>query len=451
MQFDTVVANGNVVLPKEGIVRANVGIVDGKVAALLEPSLSVQSRETIDARGKYILPGAIDPHTHLGFGNPETDFLTETQAAAIGGVTTVLSFMLKPEPYDKEFQTSKQRGEAQAYVDFGLHGTAVIDQHLADLDHYIRDFGITSYKFFMSFRGEEGAYIGLSGIDDGFMYEFFEALGRRPGTVACVHPENIEVVWRLRKRLADSGRDDLSAWYDSRPPFVEAEASVRAIYLAGRAGCPVYLVHMSSKEALDAAVWARERNPSVYIETCPHYLTHTTDSPLGTLGKQNPPLRKQVDVDALWEGIARGAVDAIGSDHAPRKRAKKQGTIWTSSPGMPSLPILLPVMLSEGANRRGLSLQRVAEVTSYNPARIFNLYPRKGTLRAGADADLVIVDLGLERTVHAADLRSHADFSIYEGQTLRGWPVLTMVRGKVVMRDGQIVGPQGHGKYIPRN
>ncbi|MDP7619699.1 MAG: amidohydrolase family protein, partial [Dehalococcoidia bacterium] len=212
-----------------------------------------------------------------------------------------------------------------------------------------------------------------------------------------------------------------------------------------------YIVHTSTEETLNEVRNFRDRGGVIYVETCPHYLTHTYDSPVGTLGKQNPPLRGPDDQEALWEAISDGTIDTLGSDHAPRLGDRKQGTVWTASPGQPNMPLILPVMLSEGVNARGLPLERVAEVTSANVARIFGLWPQKGSLRIGADADLVIADLEAERTVTPAALQGRADSSIYDGMTLQGWPELTMVRGMVVSRDGQVVSQPGQGRFVHRS
>ena len=450
--FDTIVRGAQVVLPYGGgIQRLDLAIQDGRIAAHLAPGAEADARETIDASGKVVLPGVIDPHTHLGLGDPQTDYLTETRAAALHGITTFLNFLMTKDPYEAEYTDNRRRADAQVHVDYGLHAVVSTREQIAELDTYVNDFGVTSFKFFMSFRGEEGAYIGLSPIDDGIMYELFEALGKRPGTVICVHAENIEVVWIIRKRLQDSGRDDLKAWHESRPPFTEAEAAVRAMLFAAETGATAYIVHTSTQETLEEVRRFREEGGDIYIETCPHYLTHTYDSPVGTLGKQNPPLRGPDDVEALWEAIADGTVDTIGSDHAPRLGDRKQGSVWTASPGQPNMPLILPVLLSEGVRERGLSLERVAEISSANAARIFGLWPRKGSLQVGADADIVLVDLDLERTVTAAGLQGRADYSIYEGMALTGWPVLTMVRGQVVARDGQLLATPGQGRFIHRN
>lgn len=450
MAYDLIVRGGRVVLPDAGVQEIDIAVQDGLIAAYLAPGSEVEAKATIDASSKVVLPGVIDPHTHLGLGDPETDYLTETKAAALAGVTTVLNFLMSGDPYETEYRVNRIRADSQAYVDFGLHAVVSTREQIAEMDRYIGEFGVTSFKFFMSFRGEEGSYIGLLPIDDGVMFELFEAIGARPGSVVAVHTENIEVVWSIRQRLQDSGRDDLKAWSESRPAFTEAEAAVRAMMFAYETGAAAYIVHTSTEETLNEVRNFRERGGVIHVETCPHYLTHTYDSPVGTLGKQNPPLRGPDDQEALWEAISDGTIDTIGSDHAPRLGDRKQGTVWTASPGQPNMPLILPVMLSEGVNARGLPLERVAEVTSANVARIFGLWPQKGSLRIGADADLVIADLEAERTVTPDALQGRADYSIYDGMTLQGWPELTMVRGIVVSRDGQVVSQPGQGRFIHR-
>jgi dihydropyrimidinase len=324
--------------------------------------------------------------------------------------------------------------------------------HLDEFDSYVREFGITSFKYFTSFRGEEGAYLGVTGTDDGFLFVFLEHVARYDGVIASIHPENIEVVWVLRERLKQAGRDDLAAWNDSRPDTVEAECTFRALYYGRDRGVPIYLVHVSGIKALDEIrSWtARFPEQPVTVETCPQYLTHTSSMTIGSLGKVNPPLRSDADREALWDAIADGTVDTVGSDHVPRRREKKTGSIWTASAGFPGTATILPVLLSDGHHGRGIPLERIVEITSTNAARAFRLYPTKGTLAPGADADITIVDLDLERRAIPDVLDSHADYSLYEDRVLRGWPVMTLVRGEMVMEEGRVVGRPGHGRYLPR-
>jgi dihydropyrimidinase len=265
-----------------------------------------------------------------------------------------------------------------------------------------------------------------------------------------VHPENVEVINRLRARLQAEGRNDLAAWTDSRPPFTEAENIRRALYLAEQVGCDVYIPHLSSSQALDAVIEHRaRRTTSVTVETCPHYLTHTKHSGCGTLAKVNPPLREAADNERLWRAIASGEVDTMGTDHCAVTRDTKGPDIWRAVPGFPGMATLLPALL-QGVNDGFLSPLRVAEVASANTARAFGLFPRKGVIAVGSDADLAIVDLARTRQVTAGTLQSRSDFSIYDGQQLRGWPVVTMRRGAIAMRDGEVLARAGSGRYLAR-
>jgi dihydropyrimidinase len=450
MIFDTIVRNGKLVFPAKGIQEGNLAIKDGKIVGIFSPNVKLDSNEIIDANGNYVLPGVIDPHTHLGMGNGINDYLTETKSAALGGITTIINFLLTSEDYDQLFISSKQAGENLAYIDFAFHFGAVTDLHLKNLEKYIKNMGVSSFKLFMNFRGDEGSYLGIKGIDDGFMFDFFNSLSKYLGAIPCVHSENIEVVWRLRNSLQNQAGGGLTLWDASRPTFVEAESIHRAIYFAEIIGCPVYIVHLSGKRGLEEIQRHKMRYNKVYAETCPHYLTHSRESEVGILGKVNPPLRTLEDIEALWEGISNGTIDTIGSDHVPRRKDTKSGGIWKASAGFPGVGTLLPVLLSEGVNKRKIPLERIVEITSINVAKIFGLYPRKGDLSVGSDADLVIIDLKLEKEVSAPNLQSYSDYSIYESWKLKGWPILTMVRGRKVMEMGKIVGREGFGEFIPR-
>ena len=445
------VLRGGTIVTETGERVADLAIDDGRVAAVLSPGQG-DGREIIDVRGKHLLPGLIDPHVHYGLGNGLDDWDTETRSSALGGVTTAFSFLMSGQSYLPLIDEALAVAGTKAHIDFGLHVVPSAAVHLEEMDAYV-ERGITSFKYFTSFRGDEGAYLKVTGTDDGFLYEYLERVARYEKGLACVHAENIEVVWKLRARLQAAGRDDLAAWDESRPAFVEAEAAHRAMAYARETGAPLYLVHMSSAVSLDEIRSWRARHPDavVYAETCPHFLTHHKELPLGALGKINPPLRSRADVEAVWAGIADGTVDTIGSDHVARRKEKKAGSIWTASAGFPGSGAILPVLLSEGVRKRGLPLTRVVALTSANPARALGLHPRKGSLEVGADADVAVVDLDLAREVRPEVFGSYADYSLYDGWTLRGWPVVTIVRGRIVMLDGTVVGPKGYGRYVARS
>jgi dihydropyrimidinase len=447
--LDLLLVNGRVVVPEFGEIQAGIGIAGGRIAALVAAHSQSAAREVIDLGGKVVLPGLVDPHTHVTLGPPDGWF-TETRAAAVAGITTVLDFQLRSSSYAEAFAATRAEADARACIDYGLHFCPCVDAHLLELDGWVDGLGVSSFKFYMNFRGDEGAYLGVAGADDGYLHELCRRVARHPRAVLCVHTENIEIARRLQAEAMAGGGTDLRAWGSARPALTEAENVNRAAFFSRETGCPIYVVHMSSAAALHEVRLARGQGARVFAETCPQYLAHTEDSPLGLLAKCNPPLRARDDVEALWAGLADGSIDTIGSDHVPRARSAKTGTIWTASRGTPTLSMILPVLLSEGVHRRGLPLTRVAQLLAMTPARIFNLYPRKGTLQVGSDADLTVVDLDLERSVRWQDLHSHADYTLWEGQRLRGWPVLTMLRGQVIARDGAFLGAPGMGQYLRR-
>jgi dihydropyrimidinase len=447
--LDLLVVNGRVVAPESGEIRASIGVTGGRIAGLYEPGARPAARDVLDVSGKVVLPGVIDPHTHVTLGPPDGWF-TETRAAAVAGITTVLDFQLLASSYVEAFARIRGEADARACVDYGLHFCPSVETHLDELDTWVEGLGVSSFKFYMNFRGDEGAYLGVAGTDDGYFHDLCRRVVKHPRALLCVHTENIEIARRLQARAMAEGREGLHAWGAARPPLTEAENVNRAAFFSRETGCPMYVVHLSSAAALREARLARAQGVRLHVETCPQYLAHTADSPLGLVAKCNPPLRAREDVEALWEGLADGAIDTVGSDHVPRARAAKNGTTWTASRGTPTLSMIVPVLLSEGVHRRGLSLTRVAELIATTPARLFNLYPRKGTIQVGSDADLTVVDLDLEREVRWQDLQSYADYTLWEGQRLRGWPVLTVLRGQVIARDGRFLGAPGDGRYLAR-
>ena len=454
MKVDLLIENGILVIPKGGLFKGCLGIVGEKIVGIYASPRGISAREKIDARENYILPGLVEPHVHYGYkGNLEGHFRTETASAALGGITTVIPFYRdyeNPTSLYENIPSVKSIGEKNSYIDFSLHLLLITRNQLMNLERYFNEYGITSFKFYMVYKGEDAKSIGLIGneTDDGFLLEAFSALAKLPGAVACVHAENIEIILNLMKKYKGDGRDGLSVWSECRPNLSEAESVHRVITFAKAVGCPIYIVHLSTREALEEVRRFRAGFKKVFVETCPQYLTLTKDAPLGNLGKVNPPLRNPEDVEELWKGISEGLIDTIGSDHCPFRKEDKLGTIWDARTGFPGSATMLPVLLSEGVHKQKISLEKVAEITSFNPAKIFNLFPQKGTIQVGGDADLCIVDLDLSKKVEPKMLQSHSDFSLYQGWTLKGWPILTMVRGKIIMKEGEIVGSKGHGRFI---
>lgn len=450
MPFDTLVANGVVVFPRTGIAPMDIAISDGRIAALLSPGSDAPARRVVNAAGRHVFPGLIDAHIHFGFGEPVTEYTTETVYAAQGGFTLVIGYFLNNEAYGGVFEREIEHAQARAHVDYAFHFSTASELHLAELEDYVRTYGVTSFKYFMNFKGEEGRYLGLDGTDDGYLYDLLGEAARIGGVTVVLHTENIEIVNRIRRSFQAQGRSTLRDWSLSKPAFTEAENVVRGMYFAEHHGSTIYIPHVSSRLALDEARRWRERYDRVYLETCPHYLTHTLNSDIGSIGKANPPFRTEDDVNAMWEGLADGSIDVVASDHVPRKRATKEKGIWQASQGFPGTATILPVLLSEGYHKGRLSLQRIAQLLTTAPAQIFRV-PRKGDIQVGFDADLTLVDLELTKEVRAEELGSYSDYSLYDGWRMKGWPTMTMVRGEPVMQDGRIVGAAGHGLYVRRD
>jgi dihydropyrimidinase len=447
--YDLIIRGGTVVRAGIAPELLDIAVTDGRIAALLAPGAAAIATEAIDATGLHVLPGSIDPHLHIGVGTGLDEYPGETGAAALGGVTTVFSILSNPGSYLPVLEQHVERAAASSRVDFGFHAVLMTEGHLEELDEVKRRFGLRSFKYFMSFRGDEGKYLGVEGTTDGKLWEILSAVGERDDLL-FVHAENLEVVWSLRDELQASGRDDLAAWDDSRPPFVEAEAVRRVTYFAQHLGTRLYLVHISTADSLEQIRRAREEFPDLElsVETCPHYLTHSVDYAGGVIGKVNPPLRRPEHLEAVWEAIADGTVSTVGSDHVSRKRATKDGSIWTASAGFPGAPTSLPVLLTYGHLERGIPLERLVELTALEPAKLLRIDDRKGDIAIGLDADLAIVDLTGRRTADPAWLGTNADYSLYEDEELTGWSRHTLVRGIPVVRDGQIVGEPGTGAYV---
>jgi len=458
--FDLIIANGQVLMPGRSPSLLDVAVKNGKIAALLVPGTSANADHTIDAHGKFVFPGVLDVHVHLGHGNDisrpraPSDAWTETCAAASGGVTTFIPYLLAADEHSTIFDDVIETTRAGSLIDFGYHLIISTEEQLAHVPDYVSDWGVTSFKIFMNNRNGEGKRLGLPDIDDAFLFRLAKASAAH-GAIVCPHPESIEVAQHLRAEVMKSDPDGLGgleSWNASRPPFVEADAIQRAGRLCKAAGASIYVVHTSSGEAFDAALAARRAGVDITIETCPHYLTHDLTWERGAVGKINPPLREKSDCDALWQAIMDGHVDTIASDHVHRSIASKEGGIWKAAPGCPGLETIFPVMLSEGYHKRGLALSRIASLLSEAPARAMGLWGRKGALLPGFDADIAIVDIDAEYKVTNDSVRSDAGYSLYDDQQMRGQVTDTLVRGVAVFQKGEIVpGLAGHGQYLHRN
>jgi dihydroorotase-like cyclic amidohydrolase len=455
--FDTVILNGNIVYPGRNISCGNIGINNGKIEAITGTDIEIQGKNVIDATGKFIFPGIIEPHSHLGIGAGEEDLLTETSSAAIGGVTTVLFFLRQNTPYDETYREIKSMGEEKAYIDFSFHIVLITEEHLDSIPKYINDFGITSFKLYLTYRGEDAKTTTIGGnpiqfdtITDGYLLESFDKLSNFPKAIAIVHAEDVEIVHRAKKKLISAGRSDLEAWELSRPVIAEVEGVRRALAFAKETGCRVNILHLTSEQALNEAKEFRKGYNKIFLEACHPYLVLNRGDVTSKKYKLRPPLRTGRDNEKLWEAIREGDINTVGSDHVPRKLAAKMGDIWGPAAGAPGTPYLFPIMLSEGYHKRQIPLTSIANTISLNPAKLYGLYPQKGDISVGSDADLVIVDLNREYVLKASDIKQYSDYILYEDLKVKGYPELTIIRGKVVARNGEVVGDSGWGKFIKR-
>jgi dihydropyrimidinase len=455
--MDLVVRSGTVVLEGERV-QADVGVDAGRIAAIDRdlPPADVE----LDADGAYVLPGGVDPHTHLNSRwppfdeerRPIDDFLNGTKAAVAGGITTVGDFVYRLDgmTLTESIDEIRRDAETKSLIDFALH--VVIEVADDDLVRAVPNMvraGHQSLKFYTNepdFVAHRSLYLDL-----------LHALGEAGG-LAMFHCEDHAIGEFCSRQLLAAGRRSVALYPESRPAEVEFSATELSLRMAAVAGVDAYLVHLSLASALDEAVAARRLGQIVHVETRPLYLYLTDDAFRQTDREAakyvgTPPLRSQHDVDRLWAGLVSGDVDVVATDHVGFKMADKyrDGDTFDDVPrGVANLETSIPMLHSEGVVPGRLTLERMVELTSTTPARIFGLYPRKGAIRIGADADLCIFDPTASLTLPPSPRYSASDFEVYAGRTVTGWPRYTVSRGEVVFDRGKVVGEPGRGRLILR-
>ncbi|UCE31197.1 MAG: dihydropyrimidinase, partial [Burkholderiales bacterium] len=441
------------------IQQCDIGVRGGRIVAL-GASLPRAARE-IDAAGRYVLPGGVDAHCHLDQPMPPPmkmadDFETGTRSAACGGTTTVIPFaaQAKGQSLAAAVEDYHRRAEGKAGVDYAFHmivsdpTPTVLREELPRL---IRD-GYTSFKIYMTYDDLK--------LSDREILDVLD-VARRDGALVMVHAENADCIAWLSERLVEAGRTAPKYHATSRPPAVEREATHRAITFAELLDVPILIVHVSGGEAIEQIRWAQGRGLSIYAETCPQYLFLTAEhlDAEGFHGAKcvcSPPPRDAANQQKVWDGLVNGTFHVFSSDHAPFRYDDPQGkrVDGTEPPfpyipnGIPGLETRLALLFSHGVNAGRIDLQQFVALTSTNPARMYGLYPRKGTIAIGADADLVIWDDKRELTIRNAQLHHAVDYTPYEGIGLTAWPAVTLSRGEVVWDDGRYCGRPGHGQFL---
>jgi dihydropyrimidinase len=457
MGFDTLVVNGRVVTATDTY-SSDIAINAGKVEAIGKNLSRENAKKIIDAKGKYVLPGGIDVHTHLDmpFGGTTSadDFETGTRAAAFGGTTTLIDFAIqyKGQTLRTAFDTWMQKASGKAVSDYAFHCiiTDLGSAQLEEMNALVRE-GVTSFKLFM-------AYPGVFMLDDASIFKAFRATAKNGGLV-CMHAENGNAIDVIVQQALAEGKKAPKYHALTRPTTAEAEATGRAIALAEMAGAPVYIVHMSCNEALEKVREARDRGLPVYGETCPQYLylsLENMEAP-GFEGAKyvfTPPLREKWHQEKLWNGLKQDHLQVVSTDHCPFcfKEQKELGKDdFTKIPnGGPGIEHRMSLIYSGGVAKGRFSVNRFVELVSTTPAKLFGLYPRKGTIAIGSDADLVIFDPDRKHTISAKTHHMRVDYSMFEGIEVTGMPDVVLSRGQVLVEWNEFRGRAGAGEFIRR-
>jgi dihydropyrimidinase len=458
MGFDSIITNGRIVTATDTY-TADVAISSGKIATIGENLPRENAKHIIDVAGKYVFPGGIDVHTHLDmpFGGTTSsdDFETGTRAAAFGGTTTLIDFAIqyKGHTLRTAFDTWMQKASGKAVCDYAFHCiiTELADAQLEEMDALVRE-GVTSFKLFM-------AYPGVFMLDDGSIFKAMRRTAKNGGLV-CMHAENGNAIDVIVQQALAEGKKAPKYHALTRPTTAEAEATSRAIALAEMAGAPVYIVHLSCNDALEKVREARDRGLPVYAETCPQYLylsIENFDVPdfEGAKYVFTPPLREKWHQEKLWNGLKRDHLQVVSTDHCPfcLKEQKELGRgDFTKIPnGGPGVEHRMSLIYSGGVAAERFSVNRFVELVSTTPAKLFGLYPRKGTVAVGSDADLVIFDPNRKHTISAKTHHMRVDYSMFEGIQITGMPSTVLSRGRVVVDEDEFLGRAGAGEFVKRS
>jgi len=462
------VANARVIAER-GSFDGGVAVDDGEIVALGTETRLPSAEREIDADGNALVPGFVDPHVHLGiYANAPhvetdyhtqlaSDFETETRGAIHGGPTTVVNFLLQDDPYLPDMDHFREVGEEHSYIDYGYHAIMNRDHHVEKIDG-LAEASVRSYKYFFNMYKDTAPEQGIGHSNAGRVYEVLRRSADIPGALVMFHAENDDLNNAVRAHIRDEGRDDFEARAEASPPCGEAMQVEQIARLTDYTDGRAYIVHTSAAEAMDVINRYQERGVDIQGETLTAFLgrTYEDDDQIGPWGKINTPIRGPENQKRLWQGLRSGVLNYVGTDTNPYELEHKGSTdrsVWDAPPGdQNGMEYNLPVMISEGVNENRLSLKRVCEVCATNPAKVFGLYPRKGVIREGADADMVIVDLDASTVIndefyHTMEPR----WSSYHGKKITGLPTHTIVGGELAVREGELLVEKGGRQYLARN
>ena len=460
MTYDTVIVDSHVMLPS-GKIDKNIVIDDGKIVGLTSDVPACDRK--INGNGLISIPGVIDTHVHYGVYSPINEAAkTESHAAAIGGVTTMMRMLRLENSFLTSLPPQLQSASKYHYVDYAIHASVFTPQQIDEMNFCI-DKGITSFKIYMNLGGEVGhVYMDMPPNSTNLVPtkvnvtdELVEKIVKNAAQLGCpvlVHAEDYESCGCGIKKAKEKNQDGLSAWSSSRSPEFEAK-SIKTISKFGRDyDCVIYFVHIGSERALLQIQEEKKLGTKIFVETCPHYLTLSYENQDGYLAKVMPPIRTENDQKAVWSALSSNQIDTIGTDHVANQiKLKLNGDdVWGALAGFPGIGTSLPLLLNYGVNQNRITVEQLVKFTSQNAARIFGMYPQKGTLAKNSDADVTMINLKKEKKVTSELFGGFSDYIVYEGLNLKGWPVKTMVRGALVAENFEVIGNLGHGKHVSR-
>ncbi|MEM3506199.1 MAG: amidohydrolase family protein [Candidatus Bathyarchaeia archaeon] len=442
--LDAVIKNSKIFTPF-GIFEGGLGIENGKIVTITKDSLLPPADLSIDAKKALAIPGVIDAHVHVHTGIPNRDtFQTGSIAAIAGGITFIIDFVSRDNGTLKNaFEKKKNIGEEYSSIDFSLHVNIYKKEHLDEIEE-LANYGVASFKHMMANCD------GTPWVPITFMLESFEKIKNVEG-ICSVHAESEELRNYFMEKLKKEGKNDPIAHANSRPDLCEIEAILKAILIAEYTNARLHIFHLASGKALEFI--KAKKNNGITVETCPQYLIFNKEDlkKYGPYLQVNPSLKSKEDRKALWDGLADGTIDIVTSDHyAPLKSEKEIGwkNAWEVEGGVPGVETTLMLLLSEGVNKNRISLERLIDAVCTKPAKIYGIYPRKGVIQLGSDADIVLIDMKKEFKIKADKLHHKADWTPYEGIKVKGLPVLTIVKGEVLMKDREVWDKPKHGKFI---
>jgi allantoinase len=456
-KVDLVIKGGKIV-SSDGTLAAGLAVQNGRIVAISQETHLPPARQVIEADGLLILPGLIDPHVHMRDpGHTEReDWTTGTMAAAMGGITTILEHpnSVPPANSAKNFRYKVENAKSKAIVDFGLYGGAG-ETNLKEIPAIAMAGAVAFKTFLYPYHERADEFEGIFATDNGAILDIFAAVAKT-GLMECIHSENYQIVVNATRKLKDQGRISSADYALSHPLLAEMDATAQAIRFARETGVRLHVVHVSAGSTAHLIGEAKTRGDvKVTGETCPHYLLLNEEqaTKLGPYGVINPPLRSEHERELLWSSLLAGDIEMLGSDHAPHlAEAKELGwkNIFDSPAGAPNMELLLSLMLTQVSQGK-LDLPTLVKLTSENVAKSYGIYPRKGVIQVGSDADVALIDPSLRRIIDRSQMATKAReiARMYEGWELVGVPVMTIVRGQVVMQDGKITAEPGTGRWIP--